>query len=142
MHNDKGARFRSDPSGKLGGINVVCGGMNVGENRLRAQGADGAAGGDEGECRNYYLISGSNAARTQSQNQRIGPGRHSDAMFDLTPLSKFPLQRINFTSQHELLGSQHPINRFANFASDARILGREIQLRDRLAGSVRVDTCG
>ena len=132
MDDHDGAGVRRDAAGEFRRIEVVSVGANVGENGFRAEGADGAARGNEGEGREEDFVTGLNTAGAQGQDQGVRAGSEADAVSDATELGDFLFQRGAFAAQDELLRDHHAVDGGANLGADGGVLCGEIELRNGL----------
>src|SRR6266849_852681 len=98
-----GTNARSHAVLLLRGGDVVGIGVNIGENRVGAERADRAAGGDKGEGRQNDLVASRDTASAQREHQSIGARTDADSVRHAAEARDFLLERFPFPSQDKLL---------------------------------------
>ncbi len=103
VDHDDGTGARSRAAFQLRGVYVVGIGVNIGENRVGAERADGAAGGDKGEGRQNDLVASRDTASTQCEHQSVGARTDADSVRHAAEARDFLLESFPFASQDKLL---------------------------------------
>lgn len=136
MNDHDGTRARSDAAFEYSRIEIVSFWTDVGENRLCAQGAYGAASGDERKRGHEHFVAGANSTGAKCEDQRVGAGGESRAVSNTAEIGDFRFQSGAFAAEDKLLRSEYALDGGSNLTANDSELGREIELRHRLRGRV------
>ncbi len=127
MHgHDRACSGRDGPFDSRG-VDIESPGINVHENRSRADLRDRAGRGDKSKRCGDDFVTGTDAERVQRQYQCVGAGRTANGVFALREFGELVFKRRDFRTQNELLAFESFCDRLINFLPDGCVLRSEIQ---------------
>ncbi len=111
-------------------VHVEGRGLDIHEDRDRADAVDGAGGGEEGVGRGEDLIAGADVQTEQRQEKGVGAGSASHGELRAGVSGDFLLELLDVLAHDEFLGIDDAGHLRQHFVADLAMLGAEVQQRD------------